>query len=66
MHKDEQSKNKAANGRELYCIIKFFELVLIINLLVEIEFDKELLERIYKKHDEFNEIYRSIRSTVKK
>lgn len=66
VHKDKQSKNKAAKGRELYCIIKFLEMIIVLNLLLEIKFDKEILEKIFKKHDEFYESYRSIRSTVKK
>lgn len=66
VHKDEQSKNQPAKGRELHYIIKFLEMIIVLNLLLEIEFDKEILEKIFKRHDEFNESYRNIRSTVKK
>jgi hypothetical protein len=66
VHKDEQHKNSAAKGIELYYIIKFFEIILVINLLIEIEFDKEILKKIFNRHDEFNEIYRSLQGKVKK
>lgn len=66
VHKDEKFKDKVAKGKKLYDIIKFLEMVLIINILIDIEFDKETIKKIFKGYYEFNSIYRSIIRSVKK
>jgi len=66
VHKDERLKDKAAKGKKLYDIVRFLEMVLIINILIEIEFDKEMIKKVFNRFDEFNSIYRNIIRSVKK
>ena len=66
VHKDERLKHKVAKGKKLYNIIKFLEMVLTINILIDIEFDEEMIKKLFNRFGKFNSIYRSIMRSVKK
>ena len=65
VHKDEQLKNKVAKRKELSDIIRFLEMVLIVNILIDIGFDEEIIKKVFNRFDEFNSTYRSIMRLIK-
>ena len=66
VHKDEQLKDKVAKGKKLNDIVRFLEMVLIINILIDIEFGQEIVKKIFNRYCEFNSVYRSITRSMKK
>jgi len=64
IHKDEQLKDKAEKGEMLYDIIRFLEMVLVINILKDIGFDDNIVKKVFDRFDEFNSIINRITRTI--